>query len=65
MMGTRVSERLKERYHNISPGLPLNNIVGGHHVFDGGDKGNPSLVCPFHIPEGDWTSHAVSEESSK
>ena len=33
LTGTRVSERLKEKYHDISPALPL-NMEGGHHVFD-------------------------------
>ena len=56
LTGMRVSERLKDKYHDISPARPL-NMEGGYHVFDGGDKGNPPLVRPFHISEGDWTSH--------
>ena len=61
LTGTHVSERLKEKYHDISPELLL-NMKGGYHVFDGGDEGNPPLVRPFHISEGDWTCHSVRRE---
>ena len=59
--GMRVSERLRDKFHDISPEPPL-NLSGGYHVFDGGDEGNPPLVRPSHISEGDWTSHSVRGE---
>ena len=56
-----MSERLKEKYHDISPGLPL-KMGDGHHVFDGGDEGNSPLVRPFGVPETHWTLHSVRRE---